>query len=79
MEVCNPGTGELLYIKEFSDFDSQDFPRKATIIEYDLDGKLKKKEVYIVEKVELNPLISEEVFQFQPPQGYKVQDFRTEK
>lgn len=79
MEVCNPGTGELLYIKEFSDFDSQDFPRKATIIEYDLDGKLKKKEVYIVEKVELNPSIQDDVFEFQPPVGYKVTDFRSDK
>jgi hypothetical protein len=76
IEVCNPGTGKPLYIKEFSDFDSQGFPHNATVIEYDMDGKLKEKEVYRVERVELNSNIPDEVFEFRPSEGYDVEDLR---
>jgi outer membrane lipoprotein-sorting protein len=46
------------------------------VIEYDADGKLKKKEVYTFEKVVLNPAIPDEVFEFHPPEGYTVKDLR---
>lgn len=69
-------TGRLLRVREFSNYDSQGFPHNVTVIEYDADGKLKKKEVYTFEKVVLNPAIPDEVFEFHPPEGYTVQDLR---
>jgi hypothetical protein len=69
-------TGRLLRVRESSNFDSQGFPHNVTVIEYDADGKLKKKEVYTFEKVVLNPAIPDEVFEFRPPEGYKVNDRR---
>ena len=74
-----PATGHLSYVRECSNFDSQGFPHNATVIEYDIDGKLKKKQVYRVTKVQLNPVIPSEVFEFRPPEGYKVTDLRSEK
>ncbi|MDD5134227.1 MAG: hypothetical protein PHP01_02295 [Phycisphaerae bacterium] len=72
MEICNPGTGKPLYIKQFSNFDDQDFPHNATIIEYDANGNLKNKEIYTIEKVELNPILSKDVFEFAPPEEYEI-------
>jgi hypothetical protein len=78
-EVCNPITGQPLYITKCSNFDDQGFPRNATTIEYDLDGKLKKKKVYTILEVNLNPSIPDEVFEFDPPEGYEVTDLRPKK
>ena len=72
-------TGHLSRTRVCSNFDSQGFPHNSTIIEYDVGGKLKKKEVYRVKKLELNPVIPNEVFEFRPPEGYTVQDLRTKK
>lgn len=72
-------TGRLLRVRECSNFDSQGFPHDVTVIEYGVDGKLKNKEVYRFEKVVLNPEISNEVFDFRPPDGYKVQGISTKK
>jgi len=69
-------TGRLLRVRECSNFDSQGFPHNVTVIEYDADGKLKKKEAYRFAKVVLNPAIPDEVFEFRPPEGYKVNDRR---
>lgn len=74
-----PTTGHLSYMRECSNFDSQGFPHNATVIEYNIEGKLKKKEIYTIEKVELNPVIPDEVFKFNPPEGYKVTDLRSKK
>jgi len=79
MEICNPRTGKPLYVRKLSNFNPQGFPHNATVIEYDIDGKLKKQEVYRIVKVQLNPSISDDVFEFQPPVGYRVTDLRTEK
>jgi len=69
-------TGRLLRVRESSNFDSQGFPHNVTVIEYDADGKLKKKEVYEVASIRLNPVIPDEVFEFRPPEGYTVEDIR---
>jgi hypothetical protein len=74
-----PTTGDLSYVRQCSNFDSRGFPHNATVIEYDVDGKLKKKEVYKVWKVQFNPVIPSEVFEFRPPEGYKVTDLRSKK
>jgi hypothetical protein len=78
-ETRNPLTGKLLVTTECSNFDAQGFPHKATIIKFDMDGNLKEKEVYTVERVELNPVIPDDVFEFKAPEGYKVTDFRAKK
>ena len=75
-EIRNPLTGKLLVTKECSNFDAQGFPHNATVIKFDMDGNLKEKEVYTIEKVELNPDIPDEVFEFRPPEGYDVADLR---
>ncbi|MHC4155301.1 MAG: LolA family protein [Planctomycetota bacterium] len=74
-----PTTGHVSYVRECSNFDSQGFPHNAVVIEYDIEGKLKKKETYIIEEVDLNPVIPDEVFKFNPPDGYKVTDLRARK
>ncbi len=75
----NPGTDQIIYIRECSNFDSQGFPHNVTEIQYDKNGNFVKKSVYRIEKVELNPVIPDEIFKFNPPEGYKVTDFRTKK
>lgn len=72
-------TNKIMYIRECSDFDSKGFPHNITEIKYDKDGNLKEKSVYRIEKVELNPVIPDEVFKFNPPEGYKVTDSRSKK
>jgi len=75
-DIRNPLTGKLLVTKECSNFDAQGFPHNATVIKFDMDGNLKEKEVYTIEKVELNPDIPDEVFEFRPPEGYDVVNLR---
>jgi len=74
-----PGIDHIVYLRDCSNFDSQGFPHNITEIQYDKDGNLKEKSVYRVIKVELNPSISAEVFEFHPPEGYKVVDHRSKK
>jgi len=74
-----PTTGHLSYMRECSNFDYQGFPHNATVIENNIKGKLKKKEIYTIEKVELNPVIPDEVFRFNPRPSYKVEDLRLKK
>ncbi|MHC4560503.1 MAG: LolA family protein [Planctomycetota bacterium] len=69
-----PRTGHLSHMRECANFDSQGFPHNVTVIEYNIEGKFKKKEIYSIEKVELNPVIPDDVFKFNPPEGYKVTD-----
>jgi hypothetical protein len=78
-EVRNPLTGQILFTRRCSNFDSQGFPHNATLVQYDENGSIKEKEVYRIAKVQLNPSIEDDVFLFRPPVGYKVTDFRSEK
>lgn len=77
LEACNPATGKPLYVRELNDFDRQGFPHSSITEEYDLNGEIKKSEVCTIEKVELNPSISDEVFEFSPPRGYEVVDMQS--
>jgi len=79
MRACIPTTGKVLHVAECNNFDSQGFPHNITEIEYDLNGDFKKKSVYKIEKVELNPVIPDEAFKFNPPKGYEVTDHRSKK
>lgn len=74
-----PTTNKLIYLRECSDFDSNGFPHNITEIKYDKDGNFAEESVYRVIKVELNPLIPANVFEFNPPQNYKVVDQRLGK
>jgi hypothetical protein len=67
-----PTTNQITYIRECGDFDSNGFPYNITEIKNDKDGNLVERSVYKVEKVELNPTIPAEIFEFHPPEGYKV-------
>ncbi len=78
-ELHMPTTNKFLYLRECSDFDSNGFPHNITEIQYDKDGNFVEKSVYRVIKIELNPSIPSEVFEFHPPQGYKVVDHRPKK
>ena len=65
--------------RKCSDYDNQGFPHRVTTTEYGFNGKFKKKEIIKVEKVELNPLLPDEIFEFRPPEGYTVRDVRADK
>jgi hypothetical protein len=78
-EGRNPTTNQIMYVRECNDFDSQGFPHNVTEIQYDKDGNLKEKSVYRIIKVELNPSIPADVFEFHPPEGYKIVDQRSKK
>lgn len=78
-EVRNPLTGQILFTRRCSNFDSQGFPHNATLVQYNENGSIKEKEVYRIAKVQLNPSIQDDVFLFRPPVDYKVTDFRSEK
>lgn len=74
-----PTTNKLIYLRECGNFDSNGFPHNITEIKYDKDGNFVEKSVYRIINVELNPSIPAAVFEFNPPQGYKVEDFRSKK
>ncbi|MBN2270884.1 MAG: hypothetical protein JXN61_09740 [Sedimentisphaerales bacterium] len=75
-EVRNPITKRPISTRTCSNFDSQGFPYRATLVEYDSEGKVKIRETYRVESVRLNTPISDEVFEFNPPEDYAVRDLR---
>jgi hypothetical protein len=79
MESCMPMTGNVLYIRECGNFDSQGFPHNITETRWDKDGNFLENSVYRIIKVDLNPSIPPEVFEFNPPEGYKVVDHRPKK
>ncbi|MHB0945586.1 MAG: LolA family protein [Sedimentisphaerales bacterium] len=72
IEINNPITGKPLCVSKFDSFDTKGFPYSAEITEYGVDGQLKKREFYRIERVELNPAIPNEVFEFSPPKDYEV-------
>jgi hypothetical protein len=72
IENINPLNGKPLFKRECDNFDKYGFPHNAAITEYDMDGNVVNKKVYKIEKVEINPVISDEVFNFNPPQDYRI-------
>jgi hypothetical protein len=78
-EIHIPTTNKIIYIRECGDFDSNGFPHNITEIKYDKDGNFVEKSVYRIIKVELNPLIPADVFEFHPSESYKVVDNRPKK
>jgi len=78
-EYCIPDSNNPLYTRECSNFDSQGFPRNISETKYDSRENIKENSVYTILEVHLNPSIPDELFRFQPPPGYKVQDLRRKK
>ncbi len=78
-EFHNPITNQIIYIRECGNFDSNGFPHNITEIKYDREGNLKEKSVYNIVSVDLNPSLPDDLFRFNPPEGYKVVDNRTKK
>lgn len=71
-----PSSNSLISKTTASDFDSSGFPHNVTLVEYKPDGKVKYHETYRIEHVNLNVTIPDEVFEFNPPKGSIVYDFR---
>jgi hypothetical protein len=71
-EIRMPFTGQPLYIRECNDFDVQGIPRNVDVTEYNIDGSLGSQKIYNVEDVNLNPIIPDDVFKFNPPEDYKI-------
>jgi len=68
--------GKLIYHRQCGDFDAHGFPHKVIETKYDRDGSLKKKSVYRITELKVNCPIPDEVFEFNPPEGYQVMDVR---
>jgi hypothetical protein len=75
-EVSNPKTGDILFSREFDDYDEFGYPHSVTNTKFDEDGKLRRREHHAVIKVDLTPSFSEEIFKFQVPPGYSLVDRR---
>lgn len=71
-EIRLPTIGKPIRISECSHFDSNGFPRQIKVTEYKSDGSFKKKESYEIVDVKLNPMISEKIFSFNPPEEYEI-------
>jgi hypothetical protein len=78
-EFHTPTTNQIMYIRECDNFNSNGFPHNITEIKYDMEGNLKEKSVYNIVSVDLNPSFPDDLFRFNPPEGYKVVDNRTKK
>lgn len=77
VQISSPAVpNKSLHTQTCSDFDTQGFPHKATIVDHDNQGNLRLHETYQVEDVHLNMLIPKEVFEFDPPEDYAITDFR---
>jgi hypothetical protein len=71
-EVRMPITGKLIYIKECNDFDSQGIARNVAVTKYELDGSLKERKIYKILDVNINAVLSEDLFTFNPPEEYEI-------
>ncbi|MHC4396109.1 MAG: hypothetical protein ACYS1A_10695 [Planctomycetota bacterium] len=78
-ESHNPQTGQLMFVRECEDFDSQGFPHNATMQWYDKSGKIVRKENWAVEEVKLNSALAKDLFSFHIPSNYGMVDRRLEK
>ncbi|MBN1787517.1 MAG: hypothetical protein JW806_03900 [Sedimentisphaerales bacterium] len=72
MEGFNSQSGKPLLIKRCDNFDSQGFPHNATVINYDINGNFDEEKIYRIEKVELNPVIPKNIFEYLPPDDYGI-------
>jgi hypothetical protein len=75
-EIRVPGVDQILYLRECDNFDAKGFPHSVTEIQYDPEGNLVEKSVYRIVKIDLSPVIPDEVFAFDPPEDYEVRDRR---
>jgi len=67
-----PVGGALIRREIRDNFDSQGFPHKVSIFEYDTTGKYTRHKLYEVESVSLNTQISSEVFELSSAKDYRV-------
>jgi hypothetical protein len=75
-ESHNLSTGELVFERRADNFDSQGFPHNFIEIQYDNSGQVNFSDEFRIESVSLNKPIPSEAFEFRPPAGYKVTDYR---
>lgn len=75
VRINNPLTGAPAFTRQSSGFDEQGYPHEVTTVQYGLDGSLKEKDVYRIDRIEVNLSVPDEVFEDRPP-GYKISDLR---
>jgi len=75
-ETYRVGTGQLQYRRETGEFDAQGFPRSVHTTSYDDSGNVREEEWISVDRVELNPSLTEGLFKFKAPVGYTSIDER---
>ncbi len=73
--VYNPKIDKLLVRQIFNNY-KNGYPYYVQITEYDLAGNMKEQKTYTFEKVDLNPEIAPDVFEFQYPRGYDISDMQ---
>lgn len=69
-------SNQLLIKRVCNDFDANGFPHYFQIAEYTYDGNLKAEITYKFEEVYLNTPIEDDVFEFNPPDNYRITDMR---
>ncbi|MEW4527650.1 hypothetical protein [Maioricimonas sp. JC845] len=74
-ETYDPTTGALGMIEKRNDFDELGFPRQWVREKHNEDGTIDTEE-YVVEKVDLAPKLSDELFRFSPSADYAQVDQR---
>lgn len=70
-----PNSNNLLLHHKYNNY-YDGYPHYVQITEYDLTGNMKEQKTYQFKKVDLNPKIAPEVFDFQCPRGYDISDMR---
>lgn len=73
-EIRQISTGNLVRSETRSNFDSQGFPHKISVDEYDSNGNLTRQYLYQIENVSLNVLIPPKDFQIDGEKEYRVID-----
>jgi len=75
-EIYNLLTGSLLKRREAKEFDEEGYPRQIYTITYNNLGKIIEEERIVVENVDLEPVLSDDLFKFNVPSGYTMIDDR---
>jgi hypothetical protein len=75
-EIMNTSSNQPIMKRLCSNFDLNGFPHNAKIIKYDNKGNLNSEVTYSILSARLNVTIPDEVFEFNLPKDYTVNDMR---
>lgn len=68
-----------IFTKTFENYDSQGIARNITETQYDNNGDVMLKKLYVIESIQIDKPIPKEVFEFNPPHDYEIIDYRLTK